>query len=94
MFRFTIRELVLVTVIAALGVALCLQSWRARVAWTEARNRTLENDYLTSKVLALEAKLYGTLDNPTSMLPPTTPRPDLNIPFDKDSFSSKHPAGS
>ena len=57
MFKFTIRDLLWLTVVVALGVALWIQTRRYEEAAQEAKNRTVENDYWLKQVLALEEKV-------------------------------------
>ena len=58
--KFGIRDLLWVTLVIGLSIALWLQTRRFQQAAREAKDREIENDYWVKSVLKLEEKLYGT----------------------------------
>jgi hypothetical protein len=62
--RLTIRDSLWITTVVALAIALWIEHCRYVEAAKEARDRTLEAELWMNKVLELEEKVYGTLDNP------------------------------
>ncbi|QDU27671.1 hypothetical protein ETAA8_27600 [Anatilimnocola aggregata] len=67
--KFSLRDLIWLTLAVSLLILLLLEHRHRIAAEHEAKNRGIENDYLTARTLKLEEQLHGSAVRPLNRAP-------------------------